>query len=363
MSLWIANLALALLGLQGAPVEAPVPNQLVLSLPAAKPGAWKDFFVDHQPTKEALAAVPHDALQGAAGAQAAYDRGDFPGAFRAAEFSLAAAPDFPPSLLLLGTAAFRLRRHGDVKSALARFLDVAPGELWRTQVLGHSLYSLGEYAAAREHYRRVLDVFPASTEARRGFALTLFRMGEDAAAEAELVSLVEAAPDSAPAWAWLAQVRFDMDELDGALAAARKAIELDPFDPRPVYLASRALFDLGMETEAEVLESRWADLNARRSRIDSLKNQLLFAPTDMGLHFVLCGEYAELGDAAHLETAVARLLSQPADAAQLLERGLRCFELLRRGGAPARAKTLADKLAELYPTDPRAQALGQLLQD
>ena len=349
--------ALALWGAGPGAAAGQDPAPLVLQLPEAPAHAWEAFFVDHNPTKESLAAVAPAALQAATRAQAAYDRGDFPGTFRAAEQSLAAAPDFPPSLLLLGTAAFRLRRHGDVKVVLERFLEVAPGELWRTQVLGHSLYSLGEYEPARAHYARVLEVFPKSTEARRGLALALFRLGQDAAAATELEALVAAAPESAAAWAWLAQVRFDMDVLEPALEAAERATRLDPFDPRPYYIASRTLFDLGRDAEAEAAEAKWAELNASRARIDSLKNQLLFAPADIAQHFALMKEYAGLGDRAHLESAAARLLSQPASSAELLERGLRVFEILSQAGAKPRAATLLAKLAELYPTDPRLLAL------
>lgn len=345
-------------GLDGlSPEEQLVQQPLKLELPASKEGTWSGFFVDHQPAAEALAEVPRGALELATTAQGQYDRGDYPGAFRSSEAALLVAPDFPPSLLLLGTTAFRLRRHGDAKAALERFLEVAPGELWRTQVLGHALYSLGEYPAAVTHYRRVLGAFPTSSEARRGLALALYREGEDREALSELEALVKDAPDSASAWAWLAQVRFDLDDLEAALEAAQRSIELDGFDPRAAYVASRALFDLGREAEAEAMEQRWSELTAARSEIDALRNRLLFEPGNIGLALALAREYANLGDVAGLEAQLARLLSWPASDAELLERGLRAHELLLGAGGRPQARKLLEKLAELYPREPRVAAL------
>lgn len=353
--------ALALLVLSSAPARSQAETEpLELRLEAAEPGAWQGFFRDHQGDPARIAALSPELLELAEQAQRAYSASDFPAAYRLSGRVLKLAPDFPPSLLLLGTTAFRLRRHGDVKACLTRFLEVAPGELWRTQVLGHAMYSLGEFAAARDHYRRVLAVFPTSAEARRGLALALFRLGEDAAALVELERLVAERPESGVAWAWLAQVRFDTDSLESALVAARRAIELDPFEPRGYYLASRALFDLGEDAEAGALEEEWRRLTEARSQLDSLRNRLLFAPADIGLHFALAEQLAAIGDIAGLEASVARLLALEADGPALLERGLHAFELMHRAGASRQARTLLAKLAELFPDDPRVLGLESL---
>lgn len=356
-----ARLALALLAFAGAPSFPQAPAELLeLRLPASEPGVWDGFFRAHRPDPARLEGLETGLLELATQAQTAYDQSNFPSSFRLSEAVLERAPDFPPVLLLLGTSAFRLRRHGDVKACLGRFLEVAPDELWRTQVLGHALYSLGEFAAARDHYQRVLGVLQVSTEARRGLALALFRLGDDSAALAELERVVRESPESGLAWAWLAQVRFDGDSLEAALEAAKRAIELDPFEPRAYYIASRASFDLGKEAEAEALEARWRVLSEARAQLDSLRNRLLFAPADVDLHFAVAERLAALGDKAGLERSLARVLALPADAPALLERGLFAFELLHRAGAETQARKLLSKLVELYPEDPRVLGLGSL---
>lgn len=327
-----------------------------LELPRAVEGRWAQFFVDHQPNPEVLKKLDGKAIALADQAQQAYGANRFQEAYDKAVGALALEPDLPPSLLLLGTTAFRLRRHADARLAFERFLEVAPSELWRTQGLGHALYSLGDYPAARDHYRRVLEVLAESYEARRGLGLSLYRLGDGEGAVRELLAAIELRPTSYEAHAWLSEVLFDQGELDKARASAERAMELDAFDPRAYYTAFRVAFELGDDARADQMEARWRELTDYQAEVTALANRLLFEPDNVFLHFARMEAHARMQDQKALEAAAAELLSLPASGAEVLERGLRTIELLLRGGADSSARSLNQKLLELFPDDVRVQA-------
>jgi tetratricopeptide (TPR) repeat protein len=364
-----------------------VANAPILNLPAAndldhlglddvdraEAGSWSDFFVEHQPSSEVMAMIPPQLAGLANQAQASYSRADFPACLAQSREVLRMLPDFPPSLLVYGTAAFRLRRHGDSKTALERFQEVAPTEVWRTQVLGHALYSLGEFEAARDHYLAVMENAPDprsnSLGARRGLALANYRIGDTEVALAGLNQVVVLDPGNAEAHAWLAQVHFDREELDEALASARKAMELAPFEPRAYFLAYRVLFEKAdlaqagkaaqvFESEAEELQSRWEALSATASEITTLRNRLLFHVGDPTLLRALAEHHRDLGDISNLTKVLSTLLAthDVLDPTTIARRTF-AIEALRDAGARDQAVELRSATLLLFPG---AEGLPQL---
>jgi Flp pilus assembly protein TadD len=57
-------------------------------------------------------------------------------------------------------------------------------------------------------------------------------------------------PDSAPGWILMARIRLALDQVEAALEAATRAVDLAPDDPRPPAIASRALTLLSRHEEA-----------------------------------------------------------------------------------------------------------------
>ncbi|WP_430781202.1 tetratricopeptide repeat protein [Actinoplanes sp. G11-F43] len=81
-------------------------------------------------------------------------------------------------------------------------------------------------------------------------AAALFEdMQPDQAAEA-LAPVLASRPDSAAGWILMARIRLTLDQVQPALDAATRAVELAPEDPRPPAIASRALTLLGRHDEA-----------------------------------------------------------------------------------------------------------------
>lgn len=328
-----------------------------LELARAAKGRWDNFFVEHEPNQELLRKVNADARRRADQAQIEYSENRFQKAYDEALAALRLEPDLPPSLLLLGTTAFRLRRHNDARVAFERFIEVAPSELWRTQGLGHALYSLGEYAAARDHYVLVNGVLAGSYEAQRGLGLSLYRLGEYKGAKAALEKAILLRPNSYEPHAWLSEVLFNSDEYEGAMIAAKRAMDLDAFDPRAFFTAFRVAAELGQDELATQMETRWRELTDYQAEVTGFDNRLLFEPENVLLHFARMEAHARMRDVKALERAAGALLSLPATGTEVLERGLRVIELLINGGAGEQARKLADKLLELFPNDVRVQAL------
>ena len=262
-------------------------------LPVAEPGRWDGLFNGRDVVPDQFPVAVGEIFK--RGGEA-YARRDYPTALTASFELLELEPDFPPSLLELGTAYFRLRRYGDSVVCLERFLAVAPSQVWRTQVLGHAYYSLGRYDEALEHYRVVVAELPESAEALRGFALTHYRLGESDRALQLLARVIELDAEHAEAHMWLAQILYEEERTDEALKAALKARDVARFQPRSWYLLWQIYLELGRTKDAESAQREWKRVDTLVQEIRSLKGQLLFRPKEYGLAMSLASLQQQLGD-------------------------------------------------------------------
>jgi len=299
-------------GGSGAEVERP---EILLrtpdELPRAEPGRW-GALSDPERRDEALQGLDPEVVRALMRAERAYLEDRFPETLEILYPLLTDAPDFPPALMILGTAYFRLRRYADCRVALERFLEVLPADLWRTQALGHSYYSLGDFARAREHYEAVIDAIPEemgeSPEAVRGLALCHMRQGDADRALELLDHVIELRPDHAEAFTFKARILFDEDRLEEALEAANRSREIDPYEPQAWYFAMRILYDLGREDEAVATEQRWRELDRIAQEVRALRMQLRFRPGSFPIVYRLCELAAELGDVDTVRERLADLV-------------------------------------------------------
>jgi tetratricopeptide (TPR) repeat protein len=289
------TMALALLGVLQEPpvVEAPQPipqettaidpfERRIADLPRAEPERWKGF-VAAVTAGTAETFVPRELLERHSLAEQLYGRHDYRGALTELYAVLEDEPDFPPSLIVLGTALFRLRRYGDAAIALERFLEVAPEEVVRTQALAHCYYSLGDYERSKLHYERVLAAGAKSLEAVRGLALAHWRLGDEVRALQLLDQVLEIDPDHVESLQWKAQILFERGEFQAALHLAERASSLAPHDPRPLFLQSRCLFGLERDDEGERVRLRWRELDALTQSVRRIEGRLPFEPAPYGL--------------------------------------------------------------------------------
>ncbi|GLY05997.1 MULTISPECIES: tetratricopeptide repeat protein [Actinoplanes] len=87
-------------------------------------------------------------------------------------------------------------------------------------------------------------------------AAALFESMQPAEAVAVLEPMLASNPESASGWTLLARVRLTLDQVEPALTAATRALELAPEDPRPPAIASRALTLLGRHDDAIAMAYR-----------------------------------------------------------------------------------------------------------
>lgn len=269
-------------------------------LPRAPAGKWEEW----QPT-DPIADEHRAALSEGMRAYAAQD---YPYALSVLFPLLEREPDFPPALYQTATIFFRLRRYGDCIVCLERFIEVVPAEIGATQALGHSLYSLGRYDEALAHYERVLAASPDSVEALRGYGLCYMRLGQEERALEILRRVVELRPTHADAHAWIAHLAYELDRLEEARAAAERARDLAPHEPRPWFLLSRILADLGEDEAALEAKERFETLSRLRQEILAVEGLLLHDPGNVAAQATLVDLRSRTGDIAGLRRDVARLV-------------------------------------------------------
>ena len=323
---------------------ARVPTEL----PRAAPGRWEGAFGDRQ--QEVLGSIARETLEGLSRAEAAYHAGDFPVALTRLYGVLEAEPDFPPALLVLGTAYFRLRRYGDAIVCIERFVEIAPSQVWRTQALAHCYYSLGRYGDARSHYERVLADLPDSVEAIRGLALAHAREGGVERALELLARVVELAPDHADAWAWTAQLQWDEGLLDEALASAERAKELAPYEPRPWFLLARIYDDLDREGDAARVRVRWKELDRVAQEVRALEGRLLFDPRDWGAASGVVEAWRSVANLDATRAALDRLVAIRPPSIEEADVCIYALDVLLSLDDAAGAQVAARTLAERCPT-------------
>ncbi|MDI6100470.1 tetratricopeptide repeat protein [Actinoplanes sp. NEAU-A12] len=87
-------------------------------------------------------------------------------------------------------------------------------------------------------------------------AAALFEHMQPEQAAEMLAPVLADRPDSAAGWILMARVRLALDQVEPALEAANRAVDLTPEDPRPPAIASRALTLLGRHEEAMTMAYR-----------------------------------------------------------------------------------------------------------
>lgn len=187
---------------------------------------------DYARAAELAAAVPADAPERPKASYVAGEAelvlGDPAAAAGAFREVLGARPEAVPALVGLGRALVRTGDAEGARGVLERALALAPGDRPARRARAELLVALGELPAARAELLAVFEDDPADPESARALVLALVRL--DAAPDAERVAsdFGAARPDHPMGWFLLGIAREKLAREEDAIAAYRRAIELDP---------------------------------------------------------------------------------------------------------------------------------------
>ncbi len=141
---------------------------------------------------------------------------------------LAAAPEQPDALQLLGMIARRQRDDTAAVSLFRRSLAASPAQPNVLNNLGNSLLDLGRYDEAADAYRGALRLAPDFGDARVNLGLALLAAGDPAAACETLRAATGQAPRDGKAWSALGRAYRADGRLYDAVAAFRTALDIRP---------------------------------------------------------------------------------------------------------------------------------------
>ncbi len=129
---------------------------------------------------------------------------------------------------------------------VAEWLDADDGDLQRDR--GAVLAPEVEYAAAEATLRQVLRSDSQNPDAREDLGLLYLKKGLPAKAAEELRRLTEVDHTRASAYLYLGEALSRIDEVDQAMAAFKKLLELQPGSPEGLYKLG-VLYDRSLEPE------------------------------------------------------------------------------------------------------------------
>ncbi len=175
------------------------------------------------------------------------------------------------------------QRRGDMEWNLPRMEELAhknPESLEARAAAGNVLLSRGEARAAQEVFLAVLEDSPDSPQALQG----LFRLFIRQQQPQKLLELgkqaVEKRPDSPYAHLYVARSRAANDDMEGAIAAYRKALELDPDNLDVLLALGNHLRNFGEYAEARALLVRALVVAPDAPRVHRALGLVAFADHD-----------------------------------------------------------------------------------
>ena len=194
-----------------------------------------------------------------------------PTAVRLLRRGLAAGAEHPDARVVLGRALAALDSTDAADAALSRARQERPDDADPALWLGETRRAAGRHAQAVGPLEDAVRLAPRYTEARLQLAQALHGAGRTADAVGVLERALTQDPERhAGAWNDLGFYRLQSDDLGGALSALRRAVALDPREPRArVNLGTALLLQDDVDAAAAQFE---AALRAAPTDVAALGN-------------------------------------------------------------------------------------------
>ena len=163
-----------------------------------------------------------------AAAMAVHRAGRLDEAMAAYRAVLAAVPEHPDALHLMGMLEAQRGKHAQAEALIARAIAVRPREPMFHNNLGNVCLECGRLDEAEAHFRAALALDPDRPDALNNLAVLLGRRGRLADAEQALTRVVHAAPLFADAWQNLVTLLMRAGRLAEAVDACRNGLAGTP---------------------------------------------------------------------------------------------------------------------------------------
>jgi tetratricopeptide (TPR) repeat protein len=160
---------------------------------------------------------------------ARHQAGDLAGAEAQYRKILAANPDDPDALRMLGEVLIDRGKSDEAIRLLSRLVARHPDDFRAHYALGNAHRLAGNAPEAMPHYRAALARAPDFAGASHGLGVALLTAGQDAEAATNFAAAAKAAPRWALAWSDLGTTLASLGRFDEAAAALQEALRLDPY--------------------------------------------------------------------------------------------------------------------------------------
>jgi tetratricopeptide (TPR) repeat protein len=154
-------------------------------------------------------------------------RGDYDALTQSGQLIIANAPQSPEGYLLRAVAEMNRQRYSDAEQDLRKIAELAPASAVPYVQTGNLHLLQKQYADALASYQKALEKDPASTEGLQGLMKTYLAQKQPEQAIAAARAQIAKAPNSSGFYDLLGGALFQKNDLSGAEAAFRKAIDLD----------------------------------------------------------------------------------------------------------------------------------------
>ena len=202
------------------------------------------------------------------------------------------APDYVPALKVKAKALYLLRRDADAEETLTRAAARAPGDAEIPYDLGRILYHQGRHQEAADSLRRATALDPRAYKAWDNLGLATEALGDVAQAQQHYLKAVALVHKDHPrydvVYANFADLLIKLGNHQRAFDLAAEAAQRNPDEPRNLFLAGKALLQLGRSD----ISVRW------------FERAIALNPDYPEPHYLLSQAYRKLGRDADADRAL-----------------------------------------------------------
>ena len=229
--------------------------------------------------------------------------GDLLGAMALYERVVDVAPEFAAGWRAAGVIQMQLGDHGRAVNYFAQYLELAPGDPDVRYLYGVALYFGGSHDEAIATLEESVERYPDLVSVRYALGVVLADRPESHGRALALLQVAaEAGFEEVEATYLIGRIHADQGELEPAVAAFERTIDLDGDHLDAHYRLASALARLGRREDAKPIMTRFSELQQRFNADEAHHKQLKTARNELAAAIAA-------RDGAAVERAVQEMLS------------------------------------------------------